>query len=190
MKRHLALLGALMLLCGTGYQAQATPAPQVSANSATSIVTGRVVDEQGEPVIGASIVEVGTTRGTSTDVDGNFSFKASPNAKLQISFIGYKTQELRASNGMRVVLAEDNAKLDEIVVVGYGTQRKANLTGAVSTVDVDKVLGSKSETDVRKSLQGTVPGLTILNANGDISADPSIVIRGIGTLTNSGISNP
>ncbi|MBQ6080615.1 MAG: SusC/RagA family TonB-linked outer membrane protein [Muribaculaceae bacterium] len=190
MKRHLALLGALMLLCGTGYQAQATPAPQVSANSATSIVTGRVVDEQGEPVIGASIVEVGTTRGTSTDVDGNFSFKASPNAKLQISFIGYKTQELRASNGMRVVLAEDNAKLDEVVVVGYGTQRKANLTGAVSTVDVDKVLGSKSETDVRKSLQGTVPGLTILNANGDISADPSIVIRGIGTLSNSGVSNP
>jgi len=190
MKRHLALLGALLLLCGTGYQAQATPAPQVSANSATSIVTGRVVDEQGEPVIGASIVEVGTTRGTTTDVDGNFSFKASPNAKLQISYIGYKTQELRASNGMRVILAEDNAKLDEIVVVGYGTQRKANLTGAVSTVDVDKVLGSKSETDVRKSLQGTVPGLTILNANGDISADPSIVIRGIGTLSNDGVSNP
>ena len=186
MKRHLVLLGALMMLCGAGYQAQAAPAPQVSATSATSIVTGRVVDEQGEPVIGASIVEVGTTRGTSTDVDGNFSFKASPNAKLQISFIGYKTQELRASNGMRVVLAEDNAKLDEIVVVGYGTQRKANLTGAVSTVDVDKVLGSKSETDVRKSLQGTVPGLTILNVNGDISADPSIVIRGIGTLSGNG----
>ena len=190
MKRHLALLGALLMLCGTGYQAQAAPAPQVTASSATSIVTGRVVDEQGEPVIGASIVEVGTTRGTSTDVDGNFSLKASPNAKLQVSFIGYKTQTLRATSGMRVVLAEDNAHLDEIVVVGYGTQRKANLTGAVSTVDVDKVLGSKSETDVRKSLQGTVPGLTILNANGDISADPSIVIRGIGTLSNDGISNP
>ncbi len=190
MKRHLALLGALLMLCGTGYQAQAAPAPQVSATSATSIVTGRVVDEQGEPVIGASIVEVGTTRGTSTDVDGNFSFKASPNAKLQISFIGYKTQTVRAASGMRVVLPEDNARLDEIVVVGYGTQRKANLTGAVSTVDVDKVLGSKSETDVRKSLQGTVPGLTILNANGDISADPSIVIRGIGTLSNNGVSNP
>ncbi len=187
MKRHLALLGALLMLCGTGYQAQAAPAPQVSATSATSIVTGRVVDEQGEPIIGASIVEVGTTRGTSTDVDGNFSFKASPNAKLLISFIGYKTQELRATNGMRVVLPEDNAKLDEIVVVGYGTQRKANLTGAVSTVDVDKVLGSKSETDVRKSLQGTVPGLTILNANGDISADPSIVIRGIGSLNGDNL---
>ena len=76
MKRHLALLGALLMLCGTGYQAQAAPAPQVTASSATSIVTGRVVDEQGEPVIGASIVEVGTTRGTSTDVDGTFSLKS------------------------------------------------------------------------------------------------------------------
>ena len=190
MKRHLALLGALLMLCGPVYQAQAAPAPQVSANSATSIVTGRVVDEQGEPVIGASIVEVGTTRGTSTDVDGNFSFKASPNAKLQVSFIGYKTQTVRAASGMRVVLAEDNAKLDEVVVVGYGTQRKANLTGAVSTVDVDKVLGSKSETDVAKNLQGTVPGLTILNANGDISADASVVIRGIGTLSGDGTQGP
>ena len=190
MKKTLALLGALIMLCGSGYQAQAAPAPQVSANSATSIVTGRVVDEQGLPVIGASIVEVGTTRGTSTDVDGNFSFKASPNAKLQISFIGYKTETVRANNGMRVVLTEDNAKLDEIVVVGYGTQRKANLTGAVSNVEVDKVLESKSQTNVANALQGTVPGLTILNVNGDISADPEVVIRGIGTLSNSGVSTP
>ena len=190
MKRHLVLLGALMMLCGTGYQAQATPAPQVTASSATSIVTGRVVDEQGEPVIGASIVEVGTTRGTSTDVDGNFSFKASPNAKLQVSFIGYKTVTQRAANGMRVVLAEDNAKLDEVVVVGYGTQRKANLTGAVSNVEVSKVLESKSQTDVAKSLQGAVPGLTILNTNGGIDEEASVVIRGIGTLSNSGVSTP
>ena len=97
MKGHLALLGALLMFCGTGYQAQAAPAPQVTASTATSIVTGRVVDEQGEPVIGASIVEVGTTRGTSTDVDGNFSFKASPKAKLQVSFIGYKTQTINVA---------------------------------------------------------------------------------------------
>ena len=105
MKRHLALLGAMMMLCGTGYQAQATPAPQVTANAATSIVTGRVVDEQGEPIIGASIVEVGTTRGTSTDVDGNFSIRVSHKAKLQVSFLGYKTETVGATNGMRVVLA-------------------------------------------------------------------------------------
>ena len=134
MKRHLALLGALLMLCSPVYQAQAAPAPQVTANSATSIVTGRVVDEQGEPVIGASIVEIGTTRGTSTDVDGNFSLRAGRNAKLQISFIGYKTVTMPAGSGMNIVLAEDKALLDEVVVVGYGTQKKVNLTGAVSTV--------------------------------------------------------
>ncbi len=190
MKKTLALFGALMLLCGSGYQAMAAPAPQVTETSATRIVTGHVVDEQGLPVIGASIMEVGSTRGTSTDVDGNFSLKAGKNAKLQISFIGYKTVTANATNGMRVVMAEDNAKLDEVVVVGYGTQRKANLTGAVSTVDVAKALESKSQTDVAKSLQGTVPGLTILNTNGGIDEEASVVIRGIGTLSNSGISTP
>ncbi|MBQ4377273.1 MAG: carboxypeptidase-like regulatory domain-containing protein, partial [Bacteroidales bacterium] len=110
------------MLCGPVYQAQAAPAPQVTVNSGTSIVTGRVVDEKGEPVIGASIVEVGTTRGTSTDVDGNFSLRAGTNAKLQISFIGYKTVTARAAVGMNIVMAEDKALLDELVVVGYGTQ--------------------------------------------------------------------
>ncbi|MBQ1485823.1 MAG: carboxypeptidase-like regulatory domain-containing protein, partial [Muribaculaceae bacterium] len=116
MKKTLALLGAMALLCGTGYQAQAAPAPQVTESAATSIVTGRVVDEQGEPVIGASIVEMGTTRGTSTDVNGNFSLRAGTNAKLQISFIGYKTVTTRAAAGMNVVMAEDKALLDEVVV--------------------------------------------------------------------------
>ena len=138
MKRHLALLGALLLLCGTGYQAQATPAPQVTANSATSIVTGRVVDEQGEPVIGASIVEVGTTRGTSTDVDGNFSLRASIHAKLQISFIGYKTVEMPASASMHIVMAEDKALLDELVIVGYDQKPASHVSIAYDTKNTDK----------------------------------------------------
>jgi len=191
MKKTLALFGALMMLCGTGYQAQAAPAPQVTASSsATSIVTGRVVDEQGEPVIGASIVEVGTTRGTSTDVDGNFSLRAGTNAKLQISFIGYKTVTTRATAGMNIVLAEDKALLDELVVVGYGTQKKVNLTGAVSTVDVDKTFNSRPEQDVSRALQGAVPGLSIINASGDIDGNPTIRIRGVGTLSNDQTSAP
>ena len=190
MKRHLALLGALLMLCGTGYQAQATPAPQVTASTATSIVTGRVVDEQGEPVIGASIVEIGTTRGTSTDVDGNFSLRAGRNAKLQISFIGYKTVTMPAGSGMNIVLAEDKALLDEVVVVGYGTQKKVNLTGAVSTVDVDKTFNSRPEQDVSRALQGAVPGLSIINASGDIDGNPTIRIRGVGTLSNDQVSTP
>ena len=190
MKKTLALLGALIMLCGSGYQAQAASAPQVTASSATSIVTGRVVDEQGQPVIGASIVEVGTTRGTSTDVDGNFSLRAGVNAKLQVSFIGYKTVTTTASPGMNIVMAEDKALLDEVVVVGYGTQKKVNLTGAVSTVDVDKTFTARPEQEVTKALQGAVPGLTVLNASGDINGEPTLRIRGVGTLSNSQSTPP
>ena len=190
MKKQLALIGALFLACGMGSSVvNAAPAPQV-VNTNTTTVSGTVVDENGEPVIGASIAEIGTIRATATDVDGHFSFKVGPRAKLQISYVGYKTVKVDASNGMRVQMETDNALLDEVVVVGYGTQRKANLTGAVSTVDVSKVLDSKSETDLAKSLQGTVPGLTVLNTSGGLNSDPSVVIRGIGTLSNSGTSTP
>ena len=192
MKRQLALLGALALTCGCmGGMAYAAPAPQVmSAQAATSIVKGTVVDDQGQPVIGASIVEIGTTRGTSTDAQGNFSLRASAGAKLQISFIGYKTVTTKASNGMKVTLVTDNALLDEVVVVGYGQQKKVNLTGAVSTVDVDKTFAGRPEQDAAKALQGAVPGLTVLNTSGDIDATPTLQIRGLGTLSNGQTSNP
>ncbi|MBR5102788.1 MAG: TonB-dependent receptor plug domain-containing protein, partial [Muribaculaceae bacterium] len=191
MKRQLALIGALFLACGFGGSyAVATPAPQLLSDQAMSVVTGTVVDENGEAIIGASISEIGTTRGTTTNVNGEFSLKAARNAKLKISYVGYKTVELKAANGMKVQLEADNAMLDELVVVGYGVQRKANLTGAVSNVDVSKTLESKSETDVAKALQGSVPGLTILNSDGRIDSDASVVIRGIGTLSNGGTSTP
>ena len=192
MKKRLALFGALILSCGAwGMLINAAPAPQVvESQGNTKIVRGTIVDENGEPVIGASISEIGTIRGTATDVNGAFSLKVGNKAKLQITSVGYKTVTVAANDGLKVVLAEDKALLDEVVVVGYGTQRKANLTGAVSNVDVSKVLESKSEFDVGKALQGTVPGLTILNNSGDINGDASIVIRGIGTLSNNGTSTP
>lgn len=189
MKKQIALMGALLLACAGVNYTYAAPAPQaVSAN--TGFVKGTVVDENGEAVIGASIVELGTTRGTTTDVDGSFSLKASNNAKLQISFIGYKTVVTKAVNGMKVQLATDNANLDEVVVVGYGQQKKVNLTGAVSTVDVDKTLSSRPTQDIDKALQGAVPGLSIINNSGDIDDNPVMKIRGMGTLSNSGTSSP
>ena len=188
MKRPLALLGALLLACGTASYVYAEQAPLVA--EATTVMKGTVVDDKGEPIIGASIVEVGTTRGTVTDIDGQFSLNASKGAKLKISYIGYRAVTVKGYNGMSVKLEQDNAFLEELVVVGYGMQKKANLTGAVSNVDVAKVLDSKSEGDVTKALQGAVPGLTILNSSGSIDEDASIVIRGIGTLSNSGASTP
>ncbi len=190
MKRQFALLAALLLTCGvTAYTARAEAAPQAASQSVGTI-QGTVVDANGQPVIGATISEIGTTKATSTDANGKFAIKAAPGARLQVSFIGYKTQTLNAANGMRVALDEDNALLDEVVVVGYGQQKKVDLTGAVSVVDVDKAVGSRPESDLAKALQGAVPGLTIINNSGNLNDNPTLKIRGVGTLSNDGNSDP
>ena len=186
MKRQLALLGALFLTCGSITVAHANPVPQVVASNATSIVKGSVVDENGEPIIGASIQEVGTTRGTTTNVKGEFSLKAGVGAKLQVSYVGYKTENVKAADGMKVKMTLDNALLDEVVVVGYGQQKKVNLTGAVSNVDLEKTLTARPEQDVTKALQGAIPGLTILTTSGDINEEATMKIRGIGSLNGTG----
>lgn len=162
----------------------------VGISASAADIVGHVRDAQGEPVIGASVTVQGTTTGTVTDLDGMFVLSCDKNATLEVSSIGYKSQEVRAHSDMVVMLKEDVSALDEVVVVGYGTQKKANLTGAVTSVDVERQLESKPETDVAKALQGAVPGLTITNTNGDLNGDPTVVIRGIGTLSNSGTSTP
>ena len=162
----------------------------ISAMAEPISVVGKVVDANGEPLVGASVVEAGTSNGTITDLDGAFVLSVEPNVTLVVSYVGYKDQEVRAHKDMVVMLREDTQVLDEVVAIGYGTQKKANLTGAVTTVDVSKTLESKTESDVAKALQGAVPGLTITNATGDLDADPTVVIRGIGTLSNSGTSTP
>lgn len=164
---------------------------KVTEQLQTTSVEGLVVDANGEPIIGANVLEKGTTNGTLTNLDGKFNLNVHSNAVLQISFIGYKTQEIKVTGRtIKVVLTEDNEVLDEVVVVGYGSQKKVNVTGAVSTVDVNKALEAKPQMDVTKALQGVVPGLTILNTQGGIDEQPSMTIRGVGTLSNSETSNP
>ena len=180
---------ASALLVGGSFAFQAKAAESV-AQAEQQQVSGTVVDAQGEPIPGVSVIERGTSNGVMTDNQGRFSINVRRGAVLQFSCIGYATQEVTAANGMRVVLAEDSEFLDEVVVVGYGTQKRANLTGSVATVDVDKTLSSKTTNNLGKALQGAVPGLTVLNTNGKIGSEPSIVIRGIGTLSNDGTSNP
>ena len=162
----------------------------ISALAEPIQIVGKVVDANGEPLVGASVVEAGTSNGTITDLDGAFVLSVEPNVTLVVSYVGYKDQEVRAHKDMVVMLREDTQVLDEVVAIGYGTQKKANLTGAVTTVDVSKTLESKAESDVAKALQGAVPGLTITNTTGDIDADPTVVIRGIGTLSNGATSTP
>lgn len=141
-------------------------------------ISGVVLDANNEPVIGASVLEKGTTNGTITDLDGQFKLNTKLGAVLQFSFIGYQTQTVKAAQTMKVILKEDSELLSEVVVVGYGTQKKANLTGAVATVDVNKTLDSRPIADIGRGLQGAVPGVNITIPTGEIGSDPLIKIRG------------
>ena len=146
-------------------------------------VNGIVKDATGETVIGASVMVKGTKTGTVTDFDGKFHVECTPGATLVISYIGYQTQEVKAADGMNVVLQEAANDLNEVVVTGYTTQRKADLTGAISVVSVDDI-AKQNENNPIKALQGRVPGMNI-SADGSPSGTATVRIRGIGTLNNN-----
>lgn len=169
--------------------ASANPEPQQQASTAT--IVGTVLDENNEPIIGASVVPAGRTgSAVATDVYGHFKLRVNPGTKLNVSYVGYQTATVDAADGMTVYMQPTTEMLNELVAVGYGSQKRANLTGAVSTVDVARVMDSRPVADVTRALQGAVPGLTITTSSGDISANPSINIRGVGTLSNDHTSNP
>ena len=146
-------------------------------------ISGTVVDENGEGIIGATVKEKGTSNGAATDFDGNFKIKVAKGAMLVITYIGYQTQEVPAENGMKVVMKDDNQMLNEVVVTGYTTQRKADLTGAISTVSVDEMV-KQNENNPMKALQGRVPGMNIM-ADGNPSGAATVRIRGVGTLNDN-----
>ena len=146
-------------------------------------VSGGIKDATGETVIGASVMVKGTKTGTVTDFDGKFHVECTPGATLVISYIGYQTQEVKAADGMNVVLQEAANDLNEVVVTGYTTQRKADLTGAISVVSVDDI-AKQNENNPIKALQGRVPGMNI-SADGSPSGTATVRIRGIGTLNNN-----
>ena len=147
-------------------------------------VSGTVVSKtDGEPVIGATILERGTTNGTITDFDGKFSLTVNPASEISISYIGFKTQILKPQSVMNVILAEDTEMLQEVVVTGYTTQRKADLTGSVAVVSTD-ALKTAPDPDPMKALQGKVAGMTV-TTNGSPSGTATVRIRGIGSFNSS-----
>ena len=150
---------------------------------AQSEIKGTVLDDLGETVIGATVLEKGTTNGTITDFDGNFSLKVDAGKTLVISYVGYKSIEVPAQNGMTVTLSEDAEMLEEFVVTGYTVQRKADLTGAISMVSVDE-MSKQNENNPMKALQGRVPGMNI-SADGNPSGAATVRIRGVGTLNDN-----
>ena len=190
-RRGLNLKTLLVAICATGFITSSNIAIAANTNHTTeysidqqkTLIKGQVKDASGEPVIGASILEKGTSNGTITDIDGNFSINVKPGATLQISYIGFKAIETKAQNNLKITLKEDSELLDEVVVVGYGAQKKENLTGAVASVDIEKTLGGRPVSDVGRGLQGTTPGLSIAVPSGELGSDPTIKIRGqIGSL--------
>ena len=175
------------LFIGSGNAVAASTASgsayEVTEQLQSQAISGVVTDANGEPVIGASVSEKGTTNGTITDINGKFSLNVKPGAVLKVTFVGYKPHEVKATRTMKIILTEDSELLDEVVVVGYGTQKKENLTGAVASVDVNKTLSSRPIADVGRGLQGTTPGLSVVIPSGEIGSDPTMKIRGqIGSI--------
>ena len=172
---------------GTHIVLSATDVNAVAAvKQQTRTVTGRIVDDMGEPIIGANVFVKGTTNGTVTDFDGNFSIEADSKSVLSISYIGYLTKEIVIGNlkVINITLLEDTKALDEVVVIGYGTQKKADLTGAVANVSADD-LNTQSNTTIAQALQGKIAGVDIVSQGGAPGGSTRVMVRGIGTLNNS-----
>ena len=151
-------------------------------------VRGTVIDAANdEPIIGASILEIGTTNGTITDFDGNFELQVRSGAKLSISYMGYKTQELDAAPVMNVRMGEDSELLEEVVVVGYGVVKKGDATGSVTAIKPDE-MNKGLTTNAQDMIQGKIAGVTVVAADGTPGGAGSITIRGGASLNAS--NNP
>ncbi|MBQ4296250.1 MAG: TonB-dependent receptor plug domain-containing protein, partial [Prevotella sp.] len=182
MKRHFL---CLLFLCGAlgAYAVESTSPTVAEATQQGVPVKGVVKDAKGEPIIGATVTEKGTKNSTVTDYDGNYSLGVSNrNATLVVSYIGFITQEVKA--GSDVTLQEDNALLNEVVVIGYGTQRKGDVTSAVVSVKAEDFNAGKIG-DAAELVKGKIAGLTVVNSSGDPKAGSSIRLRGITTLVGS-----
>lgn len=190
------VLGASLALAATGpLQAveggvgDASPLGTTAVATQQKTIKGTVKDASGEPIIGANVLVKGTTNGMITDIDGNFTLKNVPaNSTLQVTYIGYVSKEIKVTSSttnLSITLDEDNRTLDEVVVVGYGTQKKVNLTGSVSSVDFEKQALSRPITNVSNALAGVSAGVQVMQNSGNPGSDGSTIrIRGVGTLNN------
>lgn len=187
-RRSMAALAALTIL-GGGVPGLMPPIAIASAAPAVApiaTVTGTVVDNAGEPLIGATVMVKGTSNGTATDIDGSFTLKNVEGKTIVVSYVGYKTKEVAAAPELNIVLEEDNSTLDELVVVGYGVQKKGSLTGAVSSVD-DKVFADKATTtNPLADLQGQIPGMLVTRGSSAPGREGwEFKIRGEASINNT-----
>ena len=157
----------------------------VSMATKAQSISGTVTDDLGEPVIGASVVEKGNPqRGAVTDIDGKFTIGVSAGTPIVISYIGMVTQEVRAANGMTITLKEDVNSLKDVVVIGYGVQKKSVVTASIAKVSADDLEG-KTRLRAEDALKGMAAGVNVTSASGQPGAKSMIRIRGIGTINSS-----
>ena len=173
MRKHLSML--FLFFCCIPFMLHAQ----------TTTISGKVIDVTGEGVIGAAVMVKGTSTGSVTDIDGNYTVTAKPGDILQISYMGYKTVEVEAKQGLVTTLEEDAEVLDEVVVVGYGIQKKVNLTGSVSAVGSEKI-ANRPVMNITQALTGVAPGVRVTQGSGAPGDESmSIQIRGNGSFNNS-----
>ena len=172
------LVCASLLAANAAYADNSATQESLRIEQQTSKIKGTIVDSKtGEPIIGASVKVKGTKLATITDIDGNFELNAPEGAQLQVSYVGYKNEEFEARNGMKIEIYEDSESLEEIVVVGYGTQKKESLTGAMANIKADKLKDVTSAT-VENMLNGKVSGVYVAPGSGRPGSTGAIVIRG------------
>lgn len=191
--RSFAVTAALCSTLATAWPAQTFASAMAAQNSTQQQqkqVTGTVTDELGEPVIGASVLVKGAQGGAVTDIDGRFTVNAEPGAVLRITYLGYKTVEVKAASApLNIRLEKEAQLLDDVVVVGFGTQKKVNLTGAVDMVD-SKQLAERPVSNAVQALQGISPGLYITQSSGRVESRPSINVRGTTTIGEGTSGSP
>lgn len=183
MKKHL-IFSAMLGLCALGGTAMYPVSVMAAVAQSPAIkVSGQVIDEQGEPLLGATIRVKNSSIGTTTDLDGNFQLEVPGNAVLLISYVGYKEREVAVRNRAilePIQLQSDTEMLEQVVVIGYGTQKKSDLTGSVAVVDAE-ALKQVSHSNISSMLEGKVPGVQV-TSDGQPGADPTVRIRGIGSF--------
>lgn len=178
-------LASLLALAPAAVMLTVPEAMAQTSQGSNVTIKGRVVDNNGQPIVGAAVLQTGTTNGTVTDIDGNYSLVAPSNANLTVSFIGYNStqQDVNGRNSINFTLEEEMTELSELVVIGYGVQRKADLTGSVSVVDAED-LKKVSNSNISTMLQGKAAGVQI-TTDGQPGADPAVKIRGLGSFNST-----
>lgn len=178
-------LCSVPVFAGVAPDASASKAQTTVLQQNNKVVKGHIVDESGEPLIGVSVKELGTNNGAVTDIDGNFTLNGS-GKNLEITYVGFQKQVVRPQGSMNIVLKSVNRELNEVVVVGYGVQKKVNLTGSVASVDMAKEALSRPTTTATQALQGMAAGVDILQGSGRPNGESfGINIRGVGTMNNA-----